>query len=557
MTSKALSAGCLLLSLGLAACGNDGPSPQIAPDNGTPATPGDQTAPNVVSVAPAGGSTNVSVNTAIVVNFNEAIASNSLSQTTFALTPSVAGSFTVNTAEARFTPSTPLTPAMQYTVALQGIRDAVGNVMSGTYSFSFTTAAALVLNCAAADVLCVDDTAGATQEYSDIPTAVEVVQPGQTVLVHDGTYTGFEIGHSGMPMARITIRAAGSNAIIANSTLTGDGVRLQNASYVTIEGFVIQGNAAVSQPINQRCIAARGALPTSPMLGNELRGNRCTNAGLECFYLSQFGSGVIENNVINGCGRAGGTRNHGIYLANAGSDNTIIRGNSITTTSSAGGQSNGIHMNGDLSIGGDGIISGLTIEANTIYGNTQNGLNMDGVQSSTVRNNLVYDNGRHALRAYDGDGAAGPLNFIIINNTFLALTDGWAIKLTQDGSGHTLFNNILLGTVGSLCVDNPNLTANYNVVDDRLSADDEATIVSLASWRTQTGEDANSLVATAATVFVDGNNKDYRLATVSPARDAGSASVNSISAPGVDIAGLVRPQGARHDIGAFEAATTP
>ena len=548
---RVLRGVCSVLFVAVSGCGGGGGSTQVS----APLTPGDQTAPTVVSVAPAGGSTNASIGTAIVVSFNEAIALNSLSQTTFALTPFVAGSFSVTNTEARFTPSAPLAAATQYTVTLQGIRDVAGNAMSGTYSFSFTTAAPLALNCAAANVLCVDDTAGATQEYSDIPAAVAAVQAGQTVLVHDGTYTGFEIARSGTPMARIAIRAAGSNAIIVNRAPTGDGVRLQNASYVTVEGFVIQGNAAVSQPINQRCIAARGALVTNPMLGNELRGNRCTDAGLECFYLSQFGNGLIANNVISGCGRAGGTRNHGIYLANAGSDNTVIRGNSITTTSSAGAESNGIHMNGDSLVGGDGIISGLTIEANTIYGNTQNGLNMDGVQSSTVRNNLVYGNARHAVRAYDIDGAAGPLSFVIVNNTLLAPTSGWGIKLSEDGGGHTIFNNILLGASGSLCVANRSLVADYNASDDRFSADDEASVVSLATWRTQTGQDANSLVATAANLFVDVNTNDYRLATAASARDAGSASLNSISAPGADIAGTARPQGASHDIGAFEAAT--
>ena len=548
----------LLLCMLVAACGGGGGSGgnNGSTDGNAPAPSTDRTPPSVIAVSPAGGSTGVHLNTAIVVTFSEVILPSSVTPATFAVGPPVAGDYSANGTEVRLTLSGALTAATQYTVTLQGIRDAAGNPMAGAYAYSFTTAAPVSLSCAAADVLCVDDTAGSTQEYSDIPAAVTAVQQGQTVLVYDGMYTGFQITRSGASTAPITIRAAGNSAVITNRAPTGDGIRLENVSYVTVDGLVIQGGAAVSQPITQRCIAARGATATSPMRGNVIRGTTCTNAVLECFYLSQFGGGVVENNVINGCGRGGGTRNHGIYLANAGADNTVIRGNTITTTATAGAESNGIHMNGDVSIGGDGVISGLTLERNTIYGNAQSGLNMDGVQNSTVRNNLVYGNARHALRAYRIDGAAGPQGLVVVNNTFIASTSGWAVKLSEDGGGHTVFNNILLGAAGGLCVANANLAADRNAVDDRFSVDNEASTITLAAWRTQTGQDANSMIATATALFVDGNANDYRLATGSPAKDAGAASFNSINAPGGDLTGTTRPQGAAHDLGAFEAAAS-
>ena len=536
-------------------CGGSGGGDSDSADGNTVAAI-DQIPPNVVSVSPAAGSTNNNVNPTIVVTFSEPISASSVTSATFAVAPAITGSYSVNGAELRLAPSGALTAATQYTITLEGIRDLAGNTMADSYAFSFTTAAPVYLSCAAADVLCVDDTAGGTQEYSDLPAAVAAVQPGQTVLVYDGMYTGFQITRSGNSTAPIAIRAAGTGAVIASRGPTGDGVRLENVSYVTIEGLVIQGGTAVSQPISQRCIAARGATATNPMRGNVLRGNTCTDAALECFYLSQFGSGIVENNVIMGCGRAGGTRNHGIYLANAGADNTTIRGNTITTTTTAGAESNGIHVNGDRSIGGDGIISGLTIEGNTIYGSTQSGLNMDGVQNSTVRNNLIYGNARHAVRAYRIDGAAGPQGLVVVNNTLIADTSGWAVKLSEDGGGHTFLNNILLGAAGSLCVANTNLAADRNAVNDRFSADNEASTIALAAWRTQTGQDANSVLATAATLFVDDDANDFRLATGSPAKDAGVGNFNGVSAPASDLAGTARPQGTAYDLGAFEAAAS-
>lgn len=523
-----------------AAVGSSG-NPTVPPPTGSF---GDTAAPRVVSTAPAGGTTNVSTGVTVAVFFSEAVALSSATATTFSITPTVPGAFSVSGVELRFKPSTALAANTQYRVSVQGIRDAANNVMSGTYAFSFTTAAATA-SCASGS-LCV----GPGQTYSTIQSAVDAVQPGQTVLVYDGEYDGFRIARSGRADAPIVIRAQGSGAIIKDrNAYTADGVRLDNASYITVEGFTIRGrDTSGVQQITERCIAARGATATSPMAGNVLRGNRCTDSGAECFYLSQFSSSLIEGNTILGCGRVVATRNHGIYLANGGSDNTIIRGNTIS--GAAGSESNGIHMNGDISVGGDGIISGLVIEGNTIYDNMQNGLNMDGVQNITVRNNLIYNNARNALRAYNQDGAAGPRDLVIVNNTMLATTSGWAVKISEDGGGHTMFNNILLGSSGSISLQHANFASNHNATDNRFSNDGDASTLSLAAWRSQTGEDSDSLTASASTLFASGG---YQLASGSPARDAGVTSLNGVIAPGIDIVGISRPQGGAIDIGAYEA----
>lgn len=411
-------------------------------------------------------------------------------------------------------------------------------------------------SCVQAAVLCVDDTPGAGQEYASLQAAVDAVQPGQTVLVYDGDYAGAYINKSGSAGARIVIRAYadGANIVLPNAT-TSDGIRLQNASYVTVEGFVLRGRAANgTQVIADRCIAARGADADNPMAGNILRDNHCTDGGTECFYLSQFGNSVIEGNSILRCGRTSGTRSHGLYLANAGSDNTEIKNNRISAGLDAGAESNGIHLNGDLSIGGDGLITGVTFDGNTIYDNVQNGINMDGVRDTTLRNNLIYNNARNAVRAYAADGANGPANLMIANNTLLSGTgSGWAIKLSEDDGGHTIFNNILRGTSGSLSVENTAFTSDYNATDDKMSYDGDASTVTLAQWQAYFAgaRDSQSIVATPSALFVAGG---YQLSATSPARNAGVATLNGVAAPSADLAGTARPQGSAHDLGAYEAA---
>src|SRR5207244_2669214 len=92
---------------------------------------------------------------------------------------------------------------------------------------------------------------------------------------------------------------------------------------------------------------------------------------------------VIQNNVSYSNGE------HGIYHSNSG-DYPTIRANQIHHNHAAG-----IHMNGDKSQGCDGIISFATVEKNVIFENGLgggSGINCDGVDSSTFRNNLLYAN---------------------------------------------------------------------------------------------------------------------------------------------------------------------
>jgi hypothetical protein len=395
-------------------------------------------------------------------------------------------------------------------------------------------------DCSAAHVRCVDDDGGA--EYGTIQAAVNAVQAGDTVLVLDGSYAGFQVTASGTAAQPIVIRATGGGAVIDRDGPTGDGARFQNVDYVRIERFQIRD-------VSARCVAARGATPTSPMRGNVVRGITCTRSGTEGFYLSEFADGLVEGNEVSGTGTVTSSRAHGMYLANAGTGNTIVRGNTIHGISGSDAQA--MHFNGDASVGGDGIISDMLVENNVIYDVNTNGFNMDGVRNSVFRNNLVYDAGRHALRGYAIDGSGGPSGLHIVNNTLIAGSGNWAVKLTEDAGGHVLFNNILLGGAGSIAVGTGSLQSDYNVVTNAFSLNAEASVISLSQWRAA-GLDSHSLQATAATLFVDAGAGDYRLSAGSPAIDAGAASLGGVTAPAADRVGAARPRGGGFDIGAYE-----
>ncbi len=88
--------------------------------------------------------------------------------------------------------------------------------------------------------------------------------------------------------------------------------------------------------------------------------------------------------TVEDCESYGAADEHGIYISNS-SDYPTIRGNRLHHNNGCG-----LHMNGDISMGGDGIISYALVERNIIYENGAgggSGINMDGVTNSVIRNN--------------------------------------------------------------------------------------------------------------------------------------------------------------------------
>jgi hypothetical protein len=247
---------------------------------------------------------------------------------------------------------------------------------------------------------------------------------------------------------------------------------------------------------------------------------------------------------------------HGMYISNSTVDPVVV-GNEVR-----GNWGNGIHFNGDLSQGGNGLMTGARIERNTIYDNGKNGgsgINCDGVQNSLIRNNLLYDNHASGISLYRIDAAAGAKNNVVVNNTIRMASDGrWAVNIKNGSTGNTVSNNILLhdGPRGAINIVPDSLSgfvSDHNAVTDRFSKNDGESFLTLAQWQAATGQDGNSFVAAPTALFADAAANDYHLSTTSPAIDAGS----SLNAPVVDIEGNARPAGSAYDIGAYEFGASP
>src|SRR5687767_3754041 len=78
--------------------------------------------------------------------------------------------------------------------------------------------------------------------WATLHHAADVVDPGDTVRVLDGTYQGFDLRRSGTAGNPITFRAEGASAqITADNGTTPDGINVENAEYVVVDGFVVNG----------------------------------------------------------------------------------------------------------------------------------------------------------------------------------------------------------------------------------------------------------------------------------------------------------------------------
>ena len=224
---------------------------------------------------------------------------------------------------------------------------------------------------------------------------------------------------------------------------------------------------------------------------------------------------MVQGNTITGTGSHGNEKyGHGMYLAYA-TDGAVLRSNVIHDNELIG-----LHINGD-----GGVITQALIEDNLIYNNGQNAINADGLQSSTIRNNVLYGYEGYGIVLYQIDATGPGKNNIIVNNTIVSTVSGAGAAFRANGGSapNILYNNILLGgdnEVARLAGDSLNQTMAYNILPSspQLVDDDSGDASNFPANLSQ-----NSLIATAAQLFVDPAG-DFHLKAGSPAINAGTSS---------------------------------
>src|SRR4051812_25439226 len=286
-------------------------------------------------------------------------------------------------------------------------------------------------------------TSGASA-FKTLQKAANSVVAGDTVHVMAGTYAkGFVlIGKAGSARIRfladpgVVINGPNPNAVSYGGGGSGGSAIILNWSEidgfapVTLSGFVIDGSNGSIAGCGIWCDRVDDL---------QILSNAVDHAGW-CGIFSKYGQRplISGNTCSNSSGQ--GYSQHGIYVANSTAGATV-RGNTLF-----GNADSGLHMNGDGTDGGDhsGTITGATIEDNVIHDNVYQGINGDGVRNSLIRNNLIWGNHGKGIALYQSDASAPASGDTIVNNTVLVPTSGyWALQLRDGAVNATVFNNVL------------------------------------------------------------------------------------------------------------------
>ncbi len=394
-----------------------------------------------------------------------------------------------------------------------------------------------------------DDNPGSQQlPWATLQHAVESVTPGDRILVHAGAYDGARIEISGTSGAPITLMAAPGENVL----LDAPGPANEHDSILEVETWE-DPEVVAWWAIEDFEIAG------SPRYGIDLRnvhhvtvrGNRVHGSALTGIFDGFADDVLFEDNESFANGE------HGIYHSNSG-DRPVIRRNWCHDNFAAG-----IHMNGDLSQGGDGLITEALVERNLLHGNGRgggSGINMDGVSDSAVLNNLIYESHASGISLYQVDGAECSSDNLVAHNTVLTAADAgrWALNMETPGcTGNRLYDNVFWsdhsfrGSISIWTAHPDGFESDHNALMDRFSIDGGETVITFAQWQAE-GYDGDSFLATPLELFADAAGGDYHLAPESPAIDAGLTLPRVVD----DLEGNRRPQGEASDIGCYESGTT-
>lgn len=363
-----------------------------------------------------------------------------------------------------------------------------------------------------------NDPGSESQPFRTIQRAANVVNPGDTVIVQDGTYTGTNmcsgnnavvcLGRGGTALANITFKSEHR----WGAKIDGQGVNnegwyfLAAANYVRIEGFDVYGINAIAPDGGASGFALYSGGHHAEIVGNNIHniGNICTDTtkGQNGIFIQQPNV-TVEKNLIHDIGRfapdENGCRPLTAYYQN---------------------HDHGIYTNGN-------------VDSSSI----------PGANYATVKNNIFYNIKRGwAMQLYPGS----LVGLSILNNTFAFANpyrDGH-ILIDAKLSATLIQNNIFFQPTNvAVRIPNSPLMVSVVVSNNLTTTPDVVTrtligMVVAGNWLSTDPQLANT------TVFP----YDFKPNLSSSAVDGGILITSVIN----DYDGVLRPQGLGYDIGAHE-----
>lgn len=379
-----------------------------------------------------------------------------------------------------------------------------------------------------------DDAAAGSAEapWKTIQRGVKALSAGDTLVVMPGEYNEtVNISElKGTEEKPVTISGKPGALLVAAGR---DGVMIYESAWIVVEGLEITG--------------ANGKAGLRIANSNHITVSSCNFSENKPWSIK---TGMSDYVTVQKCKMDGKGAAICIYFSTT--DHPVLSGCELH------GAQMGLHVNGDLGEGGDGMISHARFVGNTIHNITKTCISLDGVEHGLVANNLLYNNTGKGIVSFKGNGReTGGFNVFANNTVYFRPDEGrYAFRVIGGGHDNTVVNNIFINSSrleAALAMESDSLegfTCNNNILFGRAGkgavgiGDD---LIALADWQGR-GFDAASIEADPADIFVDAEGGDFNLKAGSPAINAGVA-VDGVSA---DIEGLARLAGGAVDIGCYE-----
>ncbi len=406
-----------------------------------------------------------------------------------------------------------------------------------------------------------DDFDGSSEAkaFKTIQQGVDNLQPGETVLVMNGTYTNADqnsnvvrIARSGTAQAWVALMAyPGHTPKLQVRNWAGIGI---NAAYVLVQGFQLEGNRDE--------VTLEYALSEGNNLGNPITSGNCIG------IVSEFDKNLlahhvtIRGNIISKCPGAGIYTYWADYVT---IEDNVISGNSYYAPYANSGLSFYQNWNSDSS-----TATKMIARRNIVYGNRNfvpffasnpdpakrvisdgNGIIVDDLRNTQnnstlgvykgrtlLENNIVFENGARGLHVYLSDHVDIRHNTTFQNSIQPETPDGEIT--TIESSDVQVFNNIIAARS-----DRPSITRFSQIPEEKASQVFERNLV---FGGTKFDADSSKNFISIDPKFVNVSAKNFRVQANSPAIDAGDSSRSSAE----DFTRTARPRGAGVDIGAFE-----
>ncbi len=382
------------------------------------------------------------------------------------------------------------------------------------------------------------DPGSEAKPWQTIQHAADALDPGDTVLIKNGTYRdGAIITRSGQPDKPLTFKAyPGQTPKLEIDTPHGEAILIYKAAYIRIDGLELAYTAPGAQAANgeraDNGIGIRGNESGQishhiSVVNSDIHG--FPGAGIYTYwadYVNLEGNVIHDNALWSKYANSGISLYQNVNLDASSNFHNVIRGNLVYKNE------NRVKF----------FVVGEITDGNCIIiddgRNTQNNSPYPAYKGSTlVENNVCFDNGGRGVHVFSSDNVLARNNTLFKDLRTPNINDG---ELTAiDASNVRFVNNVVYTADGRRANGTFNAT---NIVFERNLYFNTTDIPNKAA------DDLIGLDPQFVQPSTDPASANFRLKSSSPAVDTALAS----QMPATDLEGHTRPQGSAPDLGAYE-----